>query len=103
MQPKDPNEDFFGKLYFRKKDAVRLKPMDITQIIQTLTERRDQIDVAIASLDRLSGSVKRGPGRPAADGRKPMKIRKKRVVSEETRKKMAESQRLRRMKELGQS
>jgi hypothetical protein len=76
--------------------------MDVTKMIAELRSQRDQLDEAIIALERMIRGTGKRRGRPpkwlsAASAEEPVKKerKKKRVVSPEARKRMAEAQRRR--------
>ena len=67
--------------------------MDINRILSDLKSERDRLDRAIAALEGgrgATGRATRGPGRPAANGR-----RRRRHMSAEARRRISEAMRKR--------
>ncbi len=76
--------------------------MDVTKMIAELRSQRDQLDEAILALERMIRGTGKRRGRPPkwlseANAEEPVKKerKRKRVVSAEARKRMAEAQRRR--------
>lgn len=79
--------------------------MDIQNVLMDLKRERARLDAAIAALQGLSSSRKRGPGRPAgsknprvAGGRRHMSAAARRRISEMMKKRWAERKRAARTK-----
>ena len=86
----------------KKRDWNKTKAMDIQHLISDLTQQRDQISLAIAALERIAGGTGKRRGRPpkalslvSAAPAKAATGGKKRVISAEARKRMAEAQKRR--------
>jgi len=63
--------------------------MDLEQIIEHLKRERDRLDAALAALSG-AGSGRRGPGRPAGNGRRHMSAAARRRISAAMKRRWAE-------------